>query len=262
MKKSALIFLLFFLPLAGFSASQDSLGLEGDNLDLNGVMELFKESNTPEEFEAALNDPSKQVNNLDLNKDNKTDYIKVEDRTEGTGHALVLQALLGPNETQDVAVIELDKKGKDSASVQVVGDEDLYGQNYIVEPVASTSAKVESKERSGTNVFVNVSMWPAVKVIYGPRYRPWKSIAVWSAYPAWFTPWKPVPLPVYIKRVAHHKVHYHRVHHVRHPHIHKFYRPHRVVSVHVHKKGRPHGPKHPGKPRHAKKNAPGPRGKK
>ena len=54
-----------------------SLGLPGDNLDLFAVLDLFQKSKTIEDFEKSLNEEKTGINNLDLNLDNKVDFIKV-----------------------------------------------------------------------------------------------------------------------------------------------------------------------------------------
>ena len=59
------------------SQTPDSLGLPGDNLNLYGVLALFKESKTVEEFEQKLNTPDNKVNNLDLNHDGQTDMRNI-----------------------------------------------------------------------------------------------------------------------------------------------------------------------------------------
>ncbi len=144
MKTLKSFFAVFFSLLAFNSYSQtkpDSLGLPGDNFDLYGALELFKKAATPEEFEKSINSNDNSVNNLDLDGDGKVDYVKVIDKKEGNGHTLVLQVAVSPTETQDVAVIEIDKPATDNAHVQIVGDEELYGKNYIVEPKDETAAK-------------------------------------------------------------------------------------------------------------------------
>src|SRR5688500_20139353 len=55
----------------------------GDNFSLEGALELFKQSDSPEEFERLLNSPDSKVNNLDLNGDGYIDYIRVHDRYQG-----------------------------------------------------------------------------------------------------------------------------------------------------------------------------------
>src|SRR4051794_22467493 len=83
--------------------SASTAQVPGDNFSLQGALELFKKSSSPEEFEQMLNSPDSKVNNLDLNNDNNIDYIKVIDHTGGNVHAFVLQAVISPTENQDVA---------------------------------------------------------------------------------------------------------------------------------------------------------------
>ena len=54
---------------------QNQWEVPGDNFSLEGALELFKKSASPEEFERSLNDPDSRVNNLDLNGDGYIDYI-------------------------------------------------------------------------------------------------------------------------------------------------------------------------------------------
>ena len=42
-------------------------------------------------------------------------------------------------ETQDVAVILLNKDKNKKISLQMVGDEELYGKDYIIEPKGNSS---------------------------------------------------------------------------------------------------------------------------
>jgi len=127
--------ILLSTSTSGFSqTNKDSLGLPGDNLDLVAVLNIFKQSNSVEEFEKKLNAADTKVNNLDLNHDGQVDYIRVIESGKGNTHELVLQVPVSKSESQDVAVIELEKKEGNLAHVQIVGDETLYGKNYIVEP--------------------------------------------------------------------------------------------------------------------------------
>ena len=95
---------------------------------------MFKQSASPEEFEKAINKEDNHVNNLDLDGDGKTDYVRVVDKSEKDVHALILQVPVSEKESQDIAVIELEKNGDESAMVQIVGDSDIYGEQVIVEP--------------------------------------------------------------------------------------------------------------------------------
>jgi hypothetical protein len=77
------------LPLFSQTESQTEadtslLGLPGDNLDLHAVMDLFQKSKTIEEFEKSLNLEKTGIYNLDLDLDNKVDFIKVVTKQDGT----------------------------------------------------------------------------------------------------------------------------------------------------------------------------------
>lgn len=112
----------------------DTLGLAGDNLDLSSVLNIFKQAKDVEAFEKNLNAADSKVNNLDLNHDGQVDYIRVAESGNDSMHTLVLQVPVSKSESQDVAVIQVEKVDKNTAHVQIVGDETLYGKNYVIEP--------------------------------------------------------------------------------------------------------------------------------
>ncbi|MDO8897842.1 MAG: hypothetical protein Q7V19_09335, partial [Bacteroidales bacterium] len=139
MKKLILLSILAFLfggalQLNAQKQTEEYLGLPGDNFNLFAAMNLFQESETLEGFERNLNDPEVMVNNLDLNGDKFVDYIMVMDYPDGDVHNIVLRVALNKNEYQDVAVFTVQKFRDGSVQIQLVGDEALYGPNYIVEP--------------------------------------------------------------------------------------------------------------------------------
>lgn len=84
-------------------AEEEKLDLPGDNLNLYAVLKLFQESETLEGFERKLNEEDSEINNLDLDGDNLTDYIRVEDNVEGNLHTISLKVAVSDNEDQDVA---------------------------------------------------------------------------------------------------------------------------------------------------------------
>ena len=192
------------LSLLSFSlvaqTDSDEPTLPGDGLSLEGVLELFKNSESIEAFEKSLNTADNYVNNLDLNEDGETDFIKVNDLMEDDLHAIVLQVDLNAEETQDVAVIEIEKTGNESATLQIVGDEDVYGTGVYVEPF-EVEEKMEGKgpsaDLSVTRIIVNVWFWPSVRFIYRPVYRPYVSAWRWGYYPTrWWKPWRVRPYSV------------------------------------------------------------------
>jgi hypothetical protein len=161
---------------------------EGEDLDLQGVATLFKESETLEEFEEKLNSEEAEVNNLDLNKDGEIDYLRVLESVEGSTHLIVVQATLGENAYQDVCTIEVDKDDDGNTYVQIVGDKSIYGDGYILEPPA------EEQE--------TVNKTAIVVVLIGPGYRPWRSPYRWGRYPPMFRPRPPIARSRYRSRMS------------------------------------------------------------
>ena len=140
MKKFLIISILAGLFTTGATLkvqgqNEDYLGLPGDNLNLYAVMQLFRDSKTLEEFEKNLNDENSKINNLDLNGDNMVDYIGVYDDIDGNVHNIVLQVAVNDRERQDVAVFTVERDNKGNVMIQLTGDEELYGKNYIIEPI-------------------------------------------------------------------------------------------------------------------------------
>jgi hypothetical protein len=164
----------------------------GEDLDLYGVLELFKEAEDLEALEKALNDPKSEVNNLDLNEDGEVDYIRVVEHVEGNTHVITLQVPLGDDDYQDMATIEIEKKGEEDYTLQCVGEEEIYGEDYIVEP--------DPEPQDKTTVVV-IRTLPIVRLIFRPGYRPWVSPWRWRRYPGWWKPWRPVARSVHRSRV-------------------------------------------------------------
>ena len=107
-----------------------------EGLDLKVVAKLFAEAENLEQFETMLNNPDSAFCNLDLNGDGQVDYLRVVETGEGNKRLVVLQAVLAKDIYQDVASIYVVRdEAKNEVSVQIVGDEYVYGTNYIIEPV-------------------------------------------------------------------------------------------------------------------------------
>lgn len=237
---AALALLLCSIPLfAQNDMESDSTGLPGDHFSLEAAIELFKKSDSPEDFEKRLNSENNEVNNLDLNEDGEIDYIRVVDNSEGDVHALVLQVAVSETESQDVAVIEIEKQGAENAILQIIGDEELYGEQKIAEPFEEE--KVKSGKDKGpiasgapVRIVVNVWLWRPVRFIYAPAYRPWVSPWRWRVYPAYWRPWRPHPWRVYHARVLPYRAHYHVIRTHRVVRAHAVYAPHRAHSKVVH----------------------------
>src|SRR5688572_26999375 len=109
-RNSLLVFFLFFSLRSAAQSTSDveSLGLPGDNLNLYAVMKIFQESATLEDFEKKLNEPDNRINNLDLDGDNRVDYISVHDDVENNVHSIALKVATNRHEMQNVAVFIVD----------------------------------------------------------------------------------------------------------------------------------------------------------
>jgi outer membrane biosynthesis protein TonB len=211
----------------------------GSNLDLQAVAEIFRTSKDLEEFEKRINEKDEGVNNLDLNGDGKVDYLRVLDRADGNTHVIVIQAVLGKDKFQDVASIDVVQKDN-KVTLQLVGDEDIYGTEYYLEP--------EDEEE--------VKNYPSVQFIFHVGYTPYYSPYYWGYYPPFFRPWPPFPPYYYHRHVYrhyyhHHHHHYHHGHRPMHPHARNMYYGHRstapVRNPNYAKPGtRPNRPSNPG----------------
>jgi len=248
----------------------DSTGLPGDNFSLQGALDMFKKAGSPEELEKLINAQDNGVNNLDLNGDGQTDYIKVIAKRQGDTHVFILQDIVSGTESQDIAVIELAKTGDANAVVQIVGDEDIFGDSTIVEPRSestsyqNTSATGEDLAvlaaghgphiaispantgyaphttftPSGIGIVINVWAWPCVRFVYAPTYVPWVSPWGWRRYPAYWHPWRPLAWTYYRPVRYRYYPHYTVVRTNRVVVARTIYRPVRVTSVTVYNRNR------------------------
>jgi hypothetical protein len=205
MKRIIIISIVSLLIASGINIkAQDKpaeyLGLPGDNLNLYAVMELFQKSATLEDFERNLNDENSRINNLDLNGDGLIDYISVNDYVDGDVHTIVLSVPLNRNEKQDVAVFTVQRFRNGPVQIQLIGDDELYGKNYIIEPIYDDNAvKTPNPGYTGNNPNINVvrtttleiAAWPLIGFIYRPDYRIWHSSWYWGYYPPYWHPWRP-----------------------------------------------------------------------
>ncbi|MGL2966014.1 hypothetical protein [Flavobacterium sp. XGLA_31] len=146
-----------------------------DNLDLRAVASIFGESSDLNDFERRLNDPKIQISNLDLNDDNKVDYLRVIETVEGNAHLIVIQSVLGRDTYQDIATVEVQRDRDNRVQVQVVGDVYMYGANYIYEPVYVSTPVIYA------------SFWIG-------NYRPYYSSWYWGYYPTYYYAWEPCPV--------------------------------------------------------------------
>ena len=241
---------VFAVPLlhAQDSSGQDSTGVPGDNFSLQGALEMFKKAASPEEFEKLINTQDNNINNLDLNGDGEIDYIRVVGKMDKDAHAFALQVPVSEKENQDIAVIELEKTGDASAVVQIVGDEDIFGEQTIVEPSEGGDDAGDADDEGGKGrphyagyagyavppvVVVNVWAWPCVRFAYAPTYTVWVSPWRWRVYPVWWRPWRPLAWRVFHPFRVRYRTGFAVVRTHRVVHAHRVYTPIRATSVTV-----------------------------
>lgn len=220
---SILVIAISLFSATVFSQSEDNqelLGLPGDNLDLYAVLNLFQQSKTIEGFEKSLNEEETGINNLDLDNNGKVDFIKVTTEKDGDDFLFILQDPISEKETQDVAVISVTKDVAGKISMQIIGDKDLYGKDYIVEPAATTTPAVtanpgysgdeppvESVPASTTVVVVESA--PVVQYVYSPAYVPYYPPYYYGYYPPYFRAFTVMAVGIYRHNNYYHHHGYH-----------------------------------------------------
>ncbi len=178
-----------FLTSILFAQAQDPATEAGEDFDLYAAISLFENAEDLEDYEKKLNSQDNDVNNLDLNKDDEVDLVRIVEISEGNTKVLVIQAVIGEDDYQDIATIELEKFGESEISCQIIGDEEIYGPDYIIEPSEETASL---NNYSSMAVFVSVHMWSPVRIIFLPGSVLFVSAITWRVHPVWFRPWRPI----------------------------------------------------------------------
>ena len=175
-----------------------------EDLDLKTVATLFGQAKDLEQFEQMLNNPDSAFSNLDLNGDGNVDYLRVIETADQNRHLVVIQAVLAKDIYQDVASIFVEKDPEsESVTVQVIGDEYIYGADYIIEPVYIYRPLIYD--------------W-----FWGPSWVCWHSPFYWDYWPTWWHPYHCIAHHLYWDHIYWHH-HYHpictyRTGHHYHPH--------------------------------------------
>ncbi len=194
----SIIALLFFVtPL--FGQESDNLGEDFDLEALPGVLENVS---TFEDLEKAINEEGNDVNNLDLDGNEEVDYVLIQMENEGDTYIAYLRVAMSETEYQDVATIEMEKQSSTAATFQIVGDEALYGKDYILEPEGgvvdiSESSSGGSGGKGGPSPYFIVPPPPAVRVticvgVFRPGFVLFVSPFGFGRHPVWFRPWRPI----------------------------------------------------------------------
>lgn len=191
------------------------------SLDLYLVAKLFSEAQNTEEFETMLNNPDSAYSNLDLNGDGEIDYLRIVETGSTNARLVIIQAVLAQDIYQDVASIYVERGKDNNVSVQIIGDEYVYGTNYIIEPVYIYRPVIYTW------------FWSS---IWHPWYSPW----YWNYYPHWWYHRHCYAHNWYWDRCHrfHHHHHYCSFHHTHHPH-------HGYHSMYGHVSHREYAERHP-----------------
>jgi hypothetical protein len=224
---SILITITILMSTAAVAQDEESAPATeaGESLDLSAVLQAFSEAENVEDFEKRLNDPDQGIVNLDLNEDDEVDYVGVFEEVDGNVRVMILRVPLSEDQNQDVASVELEKTGED-VTAQVVGDPEIYGEGYIIEPDISEAAlfevpKAEPLELASSDgqfvwpeqelppawesAAVVVRSWGVVRVVFAPGYKPWRSPYRWKRYPSRYRARRPVARSSYRSRHYRHK---------------------------------------------------------
>ncbi len=165
-----------------------------DGLSLPALMALTKEIRSGQELERKLNQKS-SINNLDLNGDEKVDYISVKeygDVDKKIGYSLTTEPVKG--EQQEVASIEVELNNQ-KAEIQIIGNQQLYGDNAIYNDFTEVEREQSSNKVEGAN---GVSMYHSY---FYPRPL-WFSPFYFGFYPSYYSFFPIMSRPMYMSRVS------------------------------------------------------------
>lgn len=122
--KLKVIALLLFIAVGPIAYSQSRVQVHPknsyikENLDLNAVSLLYEESFDLADFEHRLNYPQERISNLDLNNDNKVDYLRVSEKTFNNIKTILIQSEIDSNIYEDVATINIVLKTKSTYTTE------------------------------------------------------------------------------------------------------------------------------------------------
>ena len=131
------ILLLAVFAVALFGCGSNSNPDQGNNVSIqanslpgfnvNNFANLVKRTSNPTQIESAINAPDNDINNLDLDKDGKVDFLKVVESPNK------IQVVDDVNNTDSVTVATLNitpNQTNDRADMQIQGNPTYCGQDY------------------------------------------------------------------------------------------------------------------------------------
>jgi len=165
-----------------------------EGLDLKSLTTLVKEIRSGQELERKLNEKN-GINNMDLNEDNKVDYIFISefgDVKNKIGYSLTVQPV--KDETQEIATVEIEQNGN-QAEIQVIGNEQIYGAQAIFNDSAQIEREVQKEQKSGSG------QAPMYSSYFYPRPL-WVSPFYHGYYPSYFSFFPIVGYSMYMNRMG------------------------------------------------------------
>jgi hypothetical protein len=155
----------------------------------------------------------------------------------------VLRVSINSIEFQDVAVIQVSRNNAGNVIVQIIGDEALYGRDYVVEPsmrsVIETpnlayigDHKIIINNNAYGNGIIYVSDWPIIAFLFSPSFSIYVSPWHRGYYPVYWNPWRPI---LYFNYWSYHNHYlnsprYHRKSYIRFASHHSYYLRRRTSS--------------------------------
>ena len=213
-------FIVVFIVISTSVFGQDS-DSTGQDFDLDALLGVIQTVDDFEALEKAINDSTNELNNLDLDGDGIVDYVLIQEEADGDAHVAFLRVAMAEDEYQDIATIEMEKLSSTTASFQIVGDVDLYGEDYIIEPddgiVDISESDVEQGGKGGPSYFDVFAVRITICVgVYRPGYRVYVSPYGFMVVPAWYHPYRRIARTTYRRRSARwHRSSHHRSSHRR-----------------------------------------------
>lgn len=158
-----------------------------ENFDLQAVGDVFRESDTAEDFERRLNSDD-GVNNIDLNGDGYADYISVEEyKDQDTGYRgfSLFDRFGGTDAIQEIATIVLDRTLNDNGGSRfyINGNDQIYGDNY-------------NYQADWKDTTLDIVSWA-----FGNRDEVYQSPYYYDNYPDNYETYRVIETPVYRNRV-------------------------------------------------------------
>jgi hypothetical protein len=169
-------------PLPNAQVTIVDEGAKDAGLDLQALGELIKKSPNPTKLEEALNTTG-SINNLDLDKDGKVDYVKVNETVDGNNKVLKFVDEQADGTKTEVASVTIQKGENNQASMDINGNQAMYGDNYSY--------------HSGFS-FGEVLLMAYLFSPHTPYYSPWG----YRSYPGYYRPYAPVPVTTYRRTVT------------------------------------------------------------